>query len=168
MADLEHRARRSLFSFALARWCAIRGGLRRIEKRFSAAIPIQGSDFAGRIDEKDLRSAWPGDNIASRLQSGRLQPVNFRGHILHNQLDPVPAASSGTLAIRHGTPGRTGRTAEQQSQVATSDVGERCAGLREPREPEVSGVEHDGGIDTVDHVPRVSIYRYPSARISGG
>jgi len=56
---------------------------------------------AGRIDKEHLSSTGSSDDIVSRLQSGRPESLNFSGHIIHNQLDPVPAPSSWTLANSH-------------------------------------------------------------------
>jgi hypothetical protein len=45
-----------------------------------------------------LRSTGPSDDIVSRLQSGGPESLNFSCHIIHNQLDPVPAPGTWTLA----------------------------------------------------------------------
>src|SRR5262249_49816343 len=45
--------------------------------------------------------------------------------------------------------------AEQEAEVAPGDVGERRGRAREEREAQVIGVEGDGFVDVVDHVPDV-------------
>ena len=61
----------------------------------------------------------------------------------------------GLRPVGHGSPGRAGRPAQQQTQAAPGDVGERGGGVDAALEAEVLGVEVDRGLHVVDHVADV-------------
>src|SRR5262249_52756500 len=105
--------------------------------------------------EDDLLAAGAGDDLVAEAETGVTQPVHLGGDVVHDELDAVPAPGLGATAIGHG-PSRGARgPAEQEAEVAPGDVGERRGRAREEREAQVIGVEGDGFVDVVDHVPDV-------------
>jgi hypothetical protein len=83
---------------------------------------------AGGIVDQDLLAARPGDDVVAEAQPGGAQPLDFAGEVLDDQVDAVPAAGSGCAAVGHRSSGRAGGAAQQQTQVASDDVGERGGG----------------------------------------
>ena len=83
------------------------------------------------------------------------QPFDFGVDVVDDEVDAVPAARLGFAAVGHRPSGRARRPAQQQTQVAAGDVGERRGGAGAQLEAEVGGVEVDGALDVVDHVADV-------------
>src|SRR5262245_46739857 len=67
-------------------------------------------------------------------------------------MDPVPSAGFGGAAVGHRPSGGAFRAGQQQSQVASGDIGERRQRGGIGSEPEVGRVEVDGGPHVVHHV----------------
>jgi hypothetical protein len=86
-----------------------------------------------------------------------LQPLDFAGEVLDDQVDAVPAAGLGCAPVGHRSSGRAGGAAQQQTQVAPDDVGERGGGAGAQLKAEVGGVEGDGIFDVVDHVADIDV-----------
>jgi hypothetical protein len=68
-------------------------------------------------------------------------------------MDAVPAAWFRFAPVGHRPPRRTGRAGQQQPQMTAGDLGERGHRAESQAEPEVLGVEVDGRLHVVDHVP---------------
>src|SRR5215471_13912160 len=82
-------------------------------------------------------------------------------------MDTVPPARARLSTIRHRTAGRARRTAEQQSKVASLDVGKCRRGVGEWRETEMARVKRQRGIDVVHHVAnadQIRIHTHTVAR----
>ena len=105
------------------------------------------------IVEQDLLAARAADDVVAKRQPGGAQPLDLGGDVVDDQVDAVPAAR--LRAVRPsgiGRPAELVGPAEQQSQPAADDVGERRRCARAQLEAEVGGVEGDGVLDVVDHV----------------
>ena len=90
-----------------------------------------------------------------KRHAGFAEPGDLGGDVGDEEVDAVPAAGPRLGPVGHGPPGRAGRPAEQQPQVAAGDVGEGGRGAGAHLEAEVLGVEADGGVHVVDHVADV-------------
>src|SRR5262245_15614952 len=81
--------------------------------------------------------------------------MDFSREVFDDQVNTIPPAGGGLAAVGHRTPGRARWTAQQQSEIAARDIGERREGLGDQRETEVRGVEVDRGVDIIHHVADV-------------
>src|SRR4030088_2648222 len=71
----------------------------------SAAGRLEQLDqIAGGILEQDLRTAGPGHDLVAEFDSGGAQPCDLGGEIIDDQVNAVPAAGTGPLAVRIGRP----------------------------------------------------------------
>src|SRR5262249_15866191 len=120
--------------------------------RSTASRLKQLDEIAGGVLQQDLRSAWPGHDVVAELDAGGAQPRDLGRNIIHDEMNAVPAAGTGAIAIGHRSSGRAFRPAEQEPQRPQGDVGKsrRCVG--EKLEAEVFGVPRDRRVDIVDHV----------------
>src|SRR5438128_321584 len=97
-------------------------------------------EIAGGIPQQDLRSAGAGYDVVAELHAGGAQARDLGRKILDDEMNSVPSAGSGPLAVRHRPPGRAGRAAQQQPQRSPRDVGKRRRRAGEEREAEMLGV----------------------------
>src|ERR671919_335019 len=107
---------------------------------------------------RDLRAgsaSRAGDDVVAEVHPFGSETLDLGSDVVHNELDSVPAARLRLAAVRHGPPGRAGRAAEQQSQVAPEDVSEDRYRVGAEGEAEALRVGVHGGIDVVDHVADV-------------
>jgi hypothetical protein len=73
----------------------------------------QLNEIAGRVYQQDLRSSGSGHDIVSELHAGGTQSRHFRGKIVDDEVNAIPAAGSWPIAVGHRSPGRACRPAEQ-------------------------------------------------------
>ena len=78
----------------------------------------------GGVLDEDLGATRTSDDVVAEPQSRRPKAIHVRREVLDDQLNAVPAARLGLTPIGHGPAGRAGSAAEQEPQVATSDIGE--------------------------------------------
>src|SRR5439155_25937604 len=88
-------------------------------------------------------------------ETGGPKPLDFALDVIDDELDPVPAPRDGLPAVRHGAPSRAHWPGEQQTQTAPDHIGESRRRTGAEFEPEMRGVELDGGINVVDHIAHV-------------
>ena len=125
------------------RQCSVCGRLEQLDR------------IAGRILEEDLGPAGAPHDVVSEPQAGGPQALHFGDEVVHDELDPVPAARHRLPAIGHGPTGRARSAAEQEPETFPRDVREGRGLPGEKAEAEVGRVEGDGGVDVVDHVADV-------------
>src|SRR5918996_1614056 len=113
---------------------------------------------AGGIFEQDLLPSRAGDDVVAEVHPFGSETLDLGRDVVHHELESVPAARLRLAAVRHGPPGRAGRAAEQQSQVAPEDVSEGRYRVGAEGEAEALRVEVHGGIDIVDHVADVDCF----------
>src|SRR5262245_37332368 len=111
---------------------------------------------ACRVVNEDLLAARTLDDLVSERDSGRTQPLDLGGEIVDQEVDPVPAAWLRLASVGHRPRSRALRTAEQEPEAPTLDVGERRRIVRQQLEAEVRCVEGDRRLHVVDHVPDVN------------
>ena len=70
---------------------------------------------SGWIVEHRLTAAGAGDDLAAELDAGRGQLVDLGSDVGDDEMDPVPTSGGRLTSVGKGTPGRTGRTAEEES-----------------------------------------------------
>src|SRR5438128_12302328 len=85
----------------------------------------QLDEIAGRVDGEDLCAAGTGDHVVAELDAGGLEAGDLCVEVVDDEVDTVPPAGSGLLAVGHGTTGGALRARQQQSEVAALHVGER-------------------------------------------
>src|SRR4051794_16624773 len=125
-----------------------------IATRFSPGGRLKKLDrIAGRVIQHDLLTARTAHDIAAEVHTSSTQPCHLGLDIFHNQMEPVPASWSGLAAVRHRTPRRTGRSGQQQPQVAACDVCERGGSAKSHGKTEIACIEGDSGFHVVHHVP---------------
>ena len=71
-------------------------------------------------------------------------------------MNAIPTAGTRLPAVGHWSSSRAGVAAQQQSQIAAFQVGERWPLVGQKGEPEVRRIEVHGGRDVVNHVPHVN------------
>src|SRR6266540_318235 len=108
--------------------------------------------IAGWIVEQDLRAPGSFHDVVAEPEPGGPEPVDLGGEVVDYEVDPVPAAGSGLAAVGHRSPGRACRSAEQQPQVTSGDIGEGRRRAGQEGEAEMGRVEGDGFGDVVHHV----------------
>src|SRR6266540_3667612 len=145
------------------RWvgCLKRGAESR-RKGGGGCTPTRDRPLAGRLEQfdrvaggvvdQDLGAAGPGHDVVAELHSFSAEPLDLGRYVVDKKVDAVPAAWAGFAPVGHRAPGRAGRPTEQQPQVPPNDIDEGRCRIGEHGEPEMGGVELDGGIDVVDHV----------------
>jgi hypothetical protein len=66
---------------------------------------IQFDKIAGRVDEQNLGSARSGHDVVSEFHAGGAQSGDLSRKIIDNQVNAIPAAWLGPLAVRHRSAG---------------------------------------------------------------
>src|SRR5215467_13209102 len=107
----------------------------------SVRSPRVGTARSGCRTGRRTRSAWRRGRLRCRFGTGHQhdQAVHFGGDVADDQVDPVPAAGARPAAVGHRPPGGPGRTAQEQPEVATQDVGEGGRKVGADGEAEVRG-----------------------------
>jgi hypothetical protein len=59
----------------------------------------QLDEIAGRILQQDLRSARPRHDVIAELDAGGAQPRDLAREVVHDEVNAIPAARAGPLAI---------------------------------------------------------------------
>ena len=111
-------------------------------------VPAGWKSSIGFPDGSSIRICWPPGPLTMSLRNvrpaarRRSTSAAMSSTIRWMRFQPP---GFGLAAVGHRSPGGAGGAAEQQPQPAADDVGERGRRAREHREPEVLGVEVDGG-----------------------
>src|SRR5262249_57171552 len=91
--------------------------------RSAAGRLKQLDEIAGGVLQQDLRSARPAHDVVAELDAGGAQPGDLGRNIIHDEMNAVPPAGTGAIAIWHRPSRRALRPAEQEPQRPQRDVG---------------------------------------------
>src|SRR5262245_32632188 len=90
---------------------------RVVRGRASASLAMLGlkqfDQITGRVHEQNLGSARPGHDVVSEFHTDLTQPSNLGRKIIDNQVNAIPTAWLGALAVRHRSASRAGGAAQQ-------------------------------------------------------
>src|SRR5712691_11416021 len=135
-----------------------RTGRRRGGARRECSGGLEQLDrIAGRIVDEDLPSAPPGHDLAAEPAAGALQPRDGGRQVVELELDSIPAARHGLLAVGHGLSGAAGaEPTEQQLQLAFGY--DRESGIWTPLDQEAEFlVEGDRPIHVVHDIADIDL-----------
>jgi hypothetical protein len=111
--------------------------------------------IASWVIENNLRAARPGNDIVAKVNACPAESIDFRREVIDDEMNTVPTARSRVAAIRHRTPGRASRSAQQETQITASDISEGGECFRDQGEAEMASVKVEGRLDVVDHIADV-------------
>ena len=108
----------------------------------------------------------PATRSCGRWCAGESPPCEATGRVAR-----LPRGWDRGCGVGHGTPGRAGRSAEQQTQGPPGDVRERGRGAGSHFEAEMCRVERDRGFNVIDdvadahHLVRLGRRAVPTRRV---
>src|SRR2546430_10036552 len=103
--------------------------------------------ITGRIVEHDLLAARTADNLVPEPHACSAESSDLGFDVLDDEVDAVPSARSWLTSIRHRTTGGALRSAQQEPERPTDDIGECRSRIRADGESEMRRIEGDRGLD---------------------